>query len=89
MIYLRIGVDIPHDEALPPAWVPVDCKTSGYGAYFVQVFCSVDNRLVWALDNKRAVYVRRGICEELPVGLKWEVVEGESNFVFSGVLFSS
>ncbi|XP_022096649.1 tectonin beta-propeller repeat-containing protein 2-like [Acanthaster planci] len=76
MIYLRIGVDIPHDEALPPAWVPVDGRATGYGAYFVQVFCSIDNRLVWALDNKRTVYVRRGICGELPVGLEWEVVEG-------------
>ncbi|XP_038076272.1 tectonin beta-propeller repeat-containing protein 2-like [Patiria miniata] len=76
MIHLRIGVDIPYDEALPPAWVPVDGRASGFGACFEQVFCSVDNRLVWALDNKRAVYVRKGICEELPVGLEWEVVEG-------------
>ncbi|XP_071785453.1 tectonin beta-propeller repeat-containing protein 2-like [Asterias amurensis] len=76
IIYLRIGVDIPNDVSLPAAWVPVDGKAVGYGAHFVQVFCSVDNRLVWAIDSKKTVYVRKGICDGLPLGLEWEVVEG-------------
>ena len=77
MIYLRIGVHVPNEESLPPAWVPLGRRGGpGQGAHFVQVFCSLDNRLVWALDNRRTVYVRRGICKELPVGRDWEVVEG-------------
>lgn len=36
--------------------------------------------MVWAIDNKKAVYSRMGVTKDFPVGLEWVLVEGEINF---------
>ena len=77
-MHFRIGVSMPQTESLPPAWVPVEGKPSGFGHVFTQVAVGGQgDTSVWALDNKRNVYVRKGICENMPIGTEWEQVEGK------------
>ncbi|XP_054759091.2 tectonin beta-propeller repeat-containing protein 2-like [Lytechinus pictus] len=75
-IHFRYGVHLPKHDALPLAWVPVEGKPVGYGVYFTNVFCGPSNDIVWAIDNKKTVYARQGVCKSNPIGLGWEPVEG-------------
>lgn len=75
-IHFRYGVHLPKHDALPLAWVPVEGKPVGYGVYFTNVYCGPSNHIVWAIDNKKTVYARQGVCKTNPIGVGWEPVEG-------------
>ena len=77
---------MPQVEALPPAWVPVDGRPAGYNAIFTQIACGGPaDTSVWAVDNRRNVYVRKGISENMPIGVDWESVEGRLCTVLKGL----
>lgn len=42
----------------------------------LQVYVGPKNFMVWALDNKKHVYVREGIFPELHIGTSWVEVPG-------------
>ncbi len=87
-MHFRIGVTMPLVESLPPAWVPVDGKPSGYGTFFTQVAVGGQgDSSVWAIDNRKNVYVRKEISQNMPIGTNWEQVEGKLiNVYFHGYL---
>ena len=89
-MHFRIGVSMPQTESLPPAWVPVEGKPSGFGHMFTQVAVGGPrDSSVWALDNKRNVYVRKGICENMPIGTEWDQVEGKHRKHANKALYAS
>ncbi|XP_053393854.1 tectonin beta-propeller repeat-containing protein 2-like isoform X2 [Mercenaria mercenaria] len=87
MVWHRIGVKAPTDLSLNAAWLPVD---NGETVFTQVVSCQQDWK-VWAIDNRRQVYVRQGITQEMPIGRKWIHVSGSpamqltlsDNFVFA------
>ncbi|XP_064621989.1 tectonin beta-propeller repeat-containing protein 2-like [Lineus longissimus] len=76
-IYLRIGVTAAENQVMNPVWVPVDGAPQS-GAQFVKVFTGPEDRKVWAIDNKKTVYVRIGITDTMPLGTDWISVPGTS-----------
>ncbi|XP_060581801.1 tectonin beta-propeller repeat-containing protein 2-like [Ruditapes philippinarum] len=87
MVWHRIGVKAPSDLSLNAAWLPVD----NGGTVFTHVVSCQQDWKVWAIDNRRQVYVRDGITQEMPIGRKWIHVSGSpamqltlsNNFVFA------
>ncbi|XP_033105345.1 tectonin beta-propeller repeat-containing protein 2-like isoform X1 [Anneissia japonica] len=75
-IHFRLGLCMPRNDSMVPAWVQVDGKPTGSGNYFTNVYVGPGDNIVWALDNKRNVYARWGISNRLPIGLRWEIVQG-------------
>lgn len=41
-----------------------------------QVFVGPQTYMVWALDNKRNIYVREGIFNDFQLGIGWVLVSG-------------
>lgn len=70
--YHRIGVKAPKADGLNAAWLPVD----NGGTVFTQIFAGPQDWMVWAVDNKRQVYVRSKITINMPIGREWVHVPG-------------
>ncbi|XP_077997561.1 tectonin beta-propeller repeat-containing protein 2-like [Glandiceps talaboti] len=75
-IYFRMDVRPPQHALLNPAWVPVEGKPTGLGTYFIQVVVSPNDKMIWALDSRKTVYVRKGIGRSMPIGSHWDPVPG-------------
>ncbi|XP_070577021.1 tectonin beta-propeller repeat-containing protein 2-like isoform X2 [Ptychodera flava] len=75
-IYFRMGVKPPAHASLNPAWLPVEGRPQGLGSYFTQIMVGPSDQMVWAVDNRKAVYVRKGISQRLPIGSDWDLVSG-------------
>ncbi|XP_078591910.1 tectonin beta-propeller repeat-containing protein 2-like isoform X1 [Branchiostoma floridae x Branchiostoma japonicum] len=89
-IYFRLGAKPPSTTCLNPAWIPIEGKPQldrpfptftlvsekGLGTYFTQVECGPSDWLVWAVDNRKNVYVRKDVTSQLPIGTSWELVPG-------------
>ncbi|KAL4238724.1 Propeller [Mactra antiquata] len=71
-VWHRIGVRAPTDLSLNAAWLPVE----NGGTVFTQVISGPQEWKVWAIDNRRQVYVRSGITQNMPIGRKWIHVSG-------------
>lgn len=70
--YHRIGVKAPNDHSLNAAWLPVD----NGGTVFTQIIAGSQDWMVWAIDNRRQVYVRNKITSHMPIGRQWVHVPG-------------
>lgn len=46
------------------------------GVQLVGIQTSPNDHFLWAIDNRGTVFVRTGLCEEMPVGTGWEMVPG-------------
>lgn len=46
------------------------------GVQLVSIQTSPNDHFLWAVDNRGTVFVRTGLCEEMPVGTGWEMVPG-------------
>lgn len=46
------------------------------GVQLVSIQTSPNDHFLWAIDNRGTVFVRTGLCEEMPVGTGWEMVPG-------------
>uniref|UniRef100_A0A8C5KS22 Tectonin beta-propeller repeat containing 2 n=1 Tax=Jaculus jaculus TaxID=51337 RepID=A0A8C5KS22_JACJA len=46
------------------------------GVTLISVYSSPNDQMLWALDSRWNVHVRKGITEEMPVGTDWEHVPG-------------
>lgn len=51
------------------------------GVQLVSIQTSPNDHFLWAFDNRGTVFVRTGLCEEMPVGTGWEMVPGRSRWV--------
>ncbi|KAH3859308.1 tectonin beta-propeller repeat-containing protein 2-like isoform X2 [Dreissena polymorpha] len=71
-VFHRIGVKAPSDLCLNAAWLPVDCK----GTIFTQIVSCEQDWKVWAIDERRQVYVRGEITMKMPIGGQWIHVSG-------------
>lgn len=54
-----------------------NCELMKPGHDIVQCFLQV-----WAIDNRRQVYARRGVTENMPIGEEWVHVPGKSLSAF-------
>lgn len=76
-VYMRIGsLRPPAPRTLPPAWVPVESAYQDESPFMTAVYVGPRNFMVWAVDNRRRVYVREGIYPELHIGTAWVEVPG-------------
>lgn len=76
-VYMRIGsLRPPAPRTLPPAWVPIDSGYQEESPFISAVYVGPRNFMVWALDNRKHVYVREGIYPELHIGTSWVEVPG-------------
>ncbi|KAK0046533.1 tectonin beta-propeller repeat-containing protein 2 [Biomphalaria pfeifferi] len=73
VIYQRIGARAPDENNLNPVWLPIE--TFG-DIVFTRVHVGPLDWMVWAIDNRRLIYVRAGIKEDMPIGLEWIHVPG-------------
>ncbi|BFZ11505.1 hypothetical protein BsWGS_14546 [Bradybaena similaris] len=72
-VYHRIGARPPSQNSLSPAWLAIDSFDT---ILFTRIYVSQLDWLVWALDNRRLIYIRAGITELLPIGQEWVHVPG-------------
>lgn len=76
-VYMRIGsLRPPAPRTLPPAWVPIESGYQEESPFISSVYVGPRNYMVWALDNRKHVYVREGIYPELHIGTSWVEVPG-------------
>lgn len=76
-VYMRIGsLRPPAPRTLPPAWVPVESAYQDESPFMSSVYVGPRNFMVWAVDNRKRVYVREGIYPELHIGTAWVEVPG-------------
>ncbi|XP_074662450.1 tectonin beta-propeller repeat-containing protein 2-like [Tubulanus polymorphus] len=75
VVYFRIGILAPSSQVLNQAWIIVDEKPSN-GSYFAQVEVGPKDNMVWAIDDKKSVYMRRGVTDRMPLGQEWIHVPG-------------
>ncbi|KAH6925438.1 hypothetical protein HPB50_005615 [Hyalomma asiaticum] len=76
-VYMRIGsLRPPAPRTLPPAWVPIESAYQEESPFISAVYVGPRNFMVWALDNRKHVYVREGIYPELHIGTSWVEVPG-------------
>ncbi|KAK3591291.1 hypothetical protein CHS0354_004340 [Potamilus streckersoni] len=71
-VFQRIGVRAPSTHGLNAAWLPVDRG----GTVFTHIKAGPQDWMVWAIDNRRQVYVRSGVTDRMPVGRTWIHVPG-------------
>ncbi|PSN53753.1 hypothetical protein C0J52_06249 [Blattella germanica] len=75
-MFMAIGP--PHSMAgstFSPVWIPVDDKSPRKNT-FTKVCVGPQMYMVWALDNKRNVYVREGVFTDYQIGTGWVLVSG-------------
>ncbi|XP_077522659.1 tectonin beta-propeller repeat-containing protein 2 isoform X3 [Amblyomma americanum] len=76
-VYMRIGsLRPPAPRTLPPAWVPVESGYQEESPFISAVYVGPRNFMVWAIDNRKRIYVREGIYPELHIGTSWVEVPG-------------
>ncbi|XP_063216137.1 tectonin beta-propeller repeat-containing protein 2 isoform X2 [Bacillus rossius redtenbacheri] len=76
-VYMTMGS--PHEMAVSstfsPVWITVDDR-SQRKYFFTKVFVGTQTSMVWAIDNKRNVYVREAIFHDFQLGIGWVLVLG-------------
>eukprot|EP00105_Crassostrea_gigas_P024491 XP_011444745.1 PREDICTED: tectonin beta-propeller repeat-containing protein 2 isoform X1 [Crassostrea gigas] len=75
IVYQRIGVKAPTSHSLNAAWLPVDMGKQST-TVFTHIATGPKDFMVWAIDNRRQVYARRGVTENMPIGEEWVHVPG-------------
>lgn len=60
----------------PSVLVTVTSCLQPVGVQLVTIQTSPNDHFLWAIDNRGTVFVRTGLCEEMPVGTAWEMVPG-------------
>uniref|UniRef100_A0A1A7X3G9 Tectonin beta-propeller repeat containing 2 n=1 Tax=Iconisemion striatum TaxID=60296 RepID=A0A1A7X3G9_9TELE len=76
LVYFRVGTQPLNTSMMMPAWIHIDPPVQPIGLQLVSIQTSPNDRLLWALDNKGSVFVRTGLCDEMPVGTNWDNVPG-------------
>ncbi|CAG5119309.1 unnamed protein product [Candidula unifasciata] len=72
-VYQRIGAKAPSHNNLSPAWLAID---SFDAILFTRIYVGQLDWMVWALDNRRLIYIRAGITDLMPIGQEWVHVPG-------------
>lgn len=75
IVYQRIGVKAPTSHSLNAAWLPVDMGKQS-ATVFTHIATGPKDFMVWAVDNRRQVYARKSVTENMPIGEEWVHVPG-------------
>ncbi|XP_078316066.1 tectonin beta-propeller repeat-containing protein 2-like isoform X2 [Crassostrea virginica] len=75
VVYQRIGVKAPSSHSLNAAWLPVDMGKPS-STVFTHIATGPKDFMVWAIDNRRQVYTRKGVTDDMPIGEEWVHVPG-------------
>ncbi|XP_061651275.1 tectonin beta-propeller repeat-containing protein 2 isoform X3 [Phyllopteryx taeniolatus] len=78
LVYFRVGTQPLNPNMMLPAWIHIEPPDQPVGVQLVSIETSPNDRLLWALDNRGAVFVRTGLSDEMPVGTNWDLVPGLS-----------
>ncbi|XP_061698959.1 tectonin beta-propeller repeat-containing protein 2 [Syngnathoides biaculeatus] len=78
LVYFRVGTQPLNPNMMLPAWIHIEPPEQPVGVQLVSIETSPNDRLLWALDNRGAVFVRTGLSDEMPVGTNWDLVPGLS-----------
>ncbi|XP_029642298.1 tectonin beta-propeller repeat-containing protein 2-like isoform X2 [Octopus sinensis] len=73
-VYHKFGVHPPSHTVFTPVWLQVDPEPNGI--CFTQVIAGPENWMVWAIDNRKQVYMRDGISDKMSIGTKWCQITG-------------
>ncbi|KAM9294313.1 tectonin beta-propeller repeat-containing protein 2 [Gastrophryne carolinensis] len=76
VVYFRVGTQPLNPSMMLPAWIMIEPPIQPVGINLIGVYSSPNDNMLWTLDNKCNVYVRKGITDEMPVGTDWEHVPG-------------
>ncbi|ODM97592.1 Tectonin beta-propeller repeat-containing protein 2 [Orchesella cincta] len=75
-VYMMVGsLRPPGAQDMSPAWVKVESSVCCKGV-FNKVYVGANDSMVWALDNKKRVYVRQAVFPECRIGTGWLLVKG-------------
>ncbi|CAF0893625.1 unnamed protein product, partial [Didymodactylos carnosus] len=77
-IHFRYGHSVESSDCLSAAWIEIPGHPANEHRYFLQVYCSKTFWMVWAIDNKQCIYVRKGITEVNPLGKEWNQIPNVS-----------
>ncbi|XP_078262140.1 tectonin beta-propeller repeat-containing protein 2 isoform X2 [Rhinoraja longicauda] len=76
VVYFRVGTQPLNPSMMLPAWISIEPPEQPLGTQLYNVYCSPNDQMLWAIDNRGNVHVRIGITEGMPVGTDWEHVPG-------------
>ncbi|XP_062903576.1 tectonin beta-propeller repeat-containing protein 2 isoform X1 [Mobula hypostoma] len=76
IVYFRVGTQPLNPSMMLPAWITIEPPEQPLGTQLINVYCSPNDQMLWAIDNRGNVHVRIGITEAMPVGTNWEHVPG-------------
>eukprot|EP00066_Takifugu_rubripes_P028769 XP_011618035.1 PREDICTED: tectonin beta-propeller repeat-containing protein 2 [Takifugu rubripes] len=76
IVYFRVGTQPLNPSMMLPAWIHIEPPAQPVGVQLVSIQTSPNDHFLWAIDNRGTVFVRTGLCEEMPVGTGWEMVQG-------------
>uniref|UniRef100_A0A3Q3JGY5 Tectonin beta-propeller repeat containing 2 n=1 Tax=Monopterus albus TaxID=43700 RepID=A0A3Q3JGY5_MONAL len=76
VVYFRVGTQPMNASMMLPAWIHIEPPVQPIGVQLVSIQTSPNDHLLWVLDNRGTVFVRTGLCDEMPVGTDWELVPG-------------
>ncbi|XP_047105472.1 uncharacterized protein LOC124774869 [Schistocerca piceifrons] len=75
-IYMAFGIpQSVSSSTFSPAWIPTDERTHTK-IHFVKVYVGPVADMVWAIDVRRKVYIRKDILPDFPLGSGWVLVSG-------------
>ncbi|XP_069772557.1 tectonin beta-propeller repeat-containing protein 2 [Narcine bancroftii] len=75
-VYFRVGTQPLNPSMMLPAWITIEPPEQLLGTQLINIYCSPNDQMLWAIDNHGNVHVRIGITEAMPVGTHWEHVPG-------------
>lgn len=71
--YMRVGLNADVSRGFPAAWVPVDNYSY---TKLCHVVASPTDNMIWGIDVRHNVYVRKGVSSDNPIGTSWVPVPG-------------
>ncbi|XP_051878203.1 tectonin beta-propeller repeat-containing protein 2 isoform X2 [Pristis pectinata] len=76
IVYFRVGTQPLNPSMMLPAWITIEPPEQPLGTQLINIYCSPNDQMLWAIDIRGNVHVRIGITEAMPVGTNWEHVPG-------------
>ncbi|CAL8111418.1 unnamed protein product [Orchesella dallaii] len=75
-VYMMVGsLKPPGAQDMSSAWVKVEASVCCKGV-FTKIYVGANDSMIWALDNKKRVYVRQAVFPECRIGTGWLLVKG-------------
>ncbi|XP_014671979.1 PREDICTED: tectonin beta-propeller repeat-containing protein 2-like [Priapulus caudatus] len=72
-VYMRVGIQPDINRGFPAVWVPADIYSY---TKMCQVIASPTDSMIWGIDVKKNVFVRKDVSPRNPIGTSWVPVPG-------------